>query len=113
MGEKGKKVIQNEDDKWILSEFKKTAKKVSLLIEKYRLNEAAELLYDFTWHKLADTYLERIKDRRDSAQQTLETVLEGTLIMLHPFMPFVTEAIWQEGKDRFKGSVLISASWPK
>jgi valyl-tRNA synthetase len=113
MGQVTKKVLQNEDDKWIISEYKKTAKKAATLIEKYRLNEAAELLYDFTWKKFADVYLEKVKDRREDAQPTLEKILEGTLIMLHPFMPFVTEAIWQEGKDRFSNSSLITASWPK
>ncbi len=113
MNERGKKTIQNEDDKWILSEFKKTARKVSSLIEKYRLNEAAELLYDFTWKKLADQYLEKIKDRKEEAQYTLEKVLESTLIILHPFMPFVTEAIWQQGKERFSSPQLITAKWPK
>jgi len=113
MNERGKKATQNEDDKWILSEFKKTAKKASSLIEKYRLNEAAELLYDFTWKKFADQYLERIKNRREESQYTLEKVLEGTLILLHPFMPFVTEAIWQQGNGRFSSPQLISAKWPK
>lgn len=104
---------KNEDDKWILEELKKTAKKTSALIEKFRLNEAAEEVYEFVWHKFADVYLEKSKDRRKEAQKILFYVLQESLKLLHPFMPFVTEAIWQEGKQFFDSPLLITAPWPK
>lgn len=110
---KGKRVKRNEDDKRIVKELKSTAKKVSRQIEKYRLNEAAEELYDFVWNKFANDYLEKTKGRRNEAQKTLEFVLQESLKLLHPFMPFVTEKIWQELNDRFDSPTLIEASWPK
>lgn len=110
---KGKRIKRNEDDNWIVKEIKITEKKVGRLLDKYRLNEAAEEIYDFVWHKFADIYLEKTKKRRVGAQKTLEFVLQESLKLLHPFMPFVTEKIWQEGKERFDSPTLISASWPK
>jgi valyl-tRNA synthetase len=101
---------KNEDDLWILNELKITTKKVTRSLDKYRLNEAAEELYDFVWHRFADVYIEKTKLRREEAQPTLVWVLHQSLILLHPFMPFVTEAIWQ--KASFEGN-LISAPWPK
>lgn len=113
MEKKGKRAKRNEDDKKIVGELKKTTRRVTRLIEKYRLNEAAEELYNFIWEKFANDYLESTKDRRAEAQKTLELILQDSLKLLHPFMPFVTEAIWQEGKERFDSPILISASWPK
>lgn len=104
---------RNDDDKKILKELKLTTNKVARLLDKYRLNEAAEELYKFTWNKFASTYLESTKKRRKEAQPILSYVLQQTLKMLHPFMPFVTEAVWQEGKNRFDAPLLISTSWPK
>jgi len=110
---KGKRVKRNQDDEDIVKELKKTARRVTSLLDKFRLNEAAEALYDFIWHKFADIYIEKTKTRREEAQKTLEFVLQESLKLLHPFMPFVTEALWQEGKERFESSTLISAFWPK
>ena len=110
---KGKRIKRNEDDNWIVKELKITGKKVSRLLDKYRLNEAAEEIYDFVWHKFADVYLEKTKERKPEAQKTLEYVLQESLKLLHPFMPFVTEVIWQEAKERFDSLTLIEASWPK
>jgi valyl-tRNA synthetase len=107
------KGVKNEDDKKILKELKTTSLKVGKLIEKYRLNEAAELAYNFVWNSFANKYLEQTKSRRQEAQTTLEKVLQDSLKMLHPFMPYVTEVIWQEGKTRFDNPLLINASWPK
>ena len=109
-GTRGKR---NDDDLWILKELKLSNGKVTRSLDKYRLNEAAEEIYDFVWHKFADVYLEKVKTRRQDAQKTLEFVLQESLKLLHPFAPFVSEAIWQEGKDRFDSPTLIGASWPK
>ena len=112
MEPKGKRIKRNADDNLIVKELKATARSVSRLLDKYRLNEAANEIYDFIWHKFADVYLEKTKQRRPEAQKTLEYVLQESLKLLHPFMPFVTEKIWQEGIDRFDSPILISAPWP-
>ena len=104
---------QNEDDKWIKKELNKTTDKVTGLIEKYKLNEAAYEIYDFVWHKFADVYLEKIKDRKAEAYKTLLFVLKRSLQLLHPFMPFVTEQIWQIGFFKKEKVLLINSSWPK
>ena len=97
------------DDKWILTEMTKATKKVTLAFNKFRLNEAAEEIYDFVWHKFADVYLEKTKNRREEAQATLEEVLKNSLKLLHPLMPYVTEAVWEELGEK---NLLISEKWP-
>ncbi len=101
---------RNEDDRWIIKELKATAKKVTKALDTYRLHEAVEELYDFVWHKFADGYLEKVKARRAEAQNTLEFVLKESLKLLHPFMPFVTEAIWEELGEK---ELLMTSPWPK
>ena len=101
---------KNEDDRWILAELKKVTKKVTKNLDKYRLNEAAEEVYDFVWHKFADIYIEKVKNRRYEAQVTLEKVLSISVKLLHPFMPFVTEQIWSELGNK---ELLMSSGWPK
>ncbi len=108
--EKSKVKAMDEDDWFILDELNKTIRIVTRDLNKYRLNEAAEEIYDFIWHKFADVYIEKVKDRREAAQPTLNKVLDKSLRLLHPFMPFVTEQIWKEmGKE----GLLISSEWPK
>ncbi|MDO8503729.1 MAG: class I tRNA ligase family protein [bacterium] len=117
------RVTSHEDDKWILEELAKTVEKTTQLMETYRLNEAAEEIYEFVWHKLADLYIEKVKSRREEAQPTLLFVLQESLKLLHPFMPFVTEVIWQEAKkvlgtsdsdsQIFEEEALIIAEWPE
>jgi valyl-tRNA synthetase len=106
----------NKDDEWILSELDKTIKVVTKSLDTYKLNEAAEEIYDFVWHKFADIYIEKTKERdgekfgvRESAIPVLHEVLNKSLKLLHPFMPFVTEAIWQEMGDK---DLLIVSEWP-
>jgi valyl-tRNA synthetase len=107
---------RNKDDEWILSELDKTIKKVGDSLNKFRLNEAAEEIYDFTWHKFADIYIEKTKYKegdkfktRESAISILNTVLVKTLKLLHPFTPFVTEAVWSELGNK---DLLITSKWP-
>jgi len=105
--------VKNVDDIWILEELKKTTKIVTKALNNYRLNDAAEELYDFVWNKFASSYLEKTKYRRTEAQPALEFVLEQSLKLLHPFMPYVTEAVWSLGFSQNEEDLLISQSWPK
>lgn len=96
-------------DQWILSRLTQVAKEAAAHIEQYRFSQAGELLRDFTWSELADWYLEIAKvegEKFDILNYILNTILK----LWHPFMPFVTEAIWQEvyGKDR----MLMIERWP-
>lgn len=116
----GKRVKLAQIDKEILKKLKSTIKRSTKAIDGYRLNEAAEILYDFIWHEYADIYIEACKSRISSggedsraAQATLIQILDTCLRLLHPFMPFVTEAIWQEGFAKDKNDLLINAPWPK
>lgn len=104
--------IRNEDDRWILNELKETTKKVTKALDRYRLNEAAEEIYDFIWHKFADIYIEKVKGRREEAEPVLIYVLNSSLRLLHPFMPFLTETIWQMAFAKGKDDLLINSAWP-
>ncbi len=108
----------NEDDRWIREELELFTNQITDSLEKYRLNEAAQCAYEFIWNKLASSYLEKIKDRREEALPTLLLVLETSLKLLHPLMPFITEQIWQTARlknypENFQEEMLITASWPQ
>ncbi|NOX33233.1 MAG: valine--tRNA ligase [Deltaproteobacteria bacterium] len=90
-------------EKWILSRCAHTSFSVKLGIENYKFNEAASAVYQFVWHEFCDWFLETAKpalyekegvQRRDNARSVLSKLLKDILIMLHPFMPFVTEEIY-------------------
>ncbi|MBO8168769.1 MAG: valine--tRNA ligase [Thermoanaerobacteraceae bacterium] len=106
-------------DRWIISRFNRTAKKVTQLLEKYELDEAARLLYDFIWSEFCDWYIELAKSRlygedlqgKRTAQHVLRTVLSDTMKLLHPFMPFITEEIWQK-LNPGQETILLSR-WPE
>ncbi|MDD9304895.1 MAG: valine--tRNA ligase [Desulfobacter sp.] len=106
-------------ERWILSRSQATAKAVKEGIEGYKFNEAASSVYQFVWHEFCDWFLETAKPglyekegvaRRDTSRAVLATVLEEILIMLHPFMPFVTEEIYHI-LPTTQGSVM-KASFP-
>jgi len=107
----GPKAAKHSQDKWIISELEKVVKAVTKQIEAYRFGQASELLYDFFWHTFCDKYIEMSKKRRVEAQATLLYVLQTSLKLLHPFMPFITEEIWQKLPNQ-KESIMIS-SWSK
>ncbi len=100
-------------DRWILSRYNRTISKVREALEGYRFDEAANTVYQFLWHGYCDWYLEMVKPliyqgkKGPEAEETISTLLnifEGTLRLLHPFMPFITEEIWQQlPKDRVQG----------
>ncbi|MBI4772925.1 MAG: valine--tRNA ligase [Deltaproteobacteria bacterium] len=90
-------------DRWILSRTGKVASQVARALEEYRFNDAAMDLYQFAWHEFCDWYLEEAKlvfygkyrgESKAASQRTLYETLLALLKMLHPFMPFVTEEIW-------------------
>jgi valyl-tRNA synthetase len=90
-------------DRWILSRLAHTIRTVTAELESYRFDRAATILYQFVWHEYCDWYLELIKpvlqtpEHPDGAstRHTLVETLETTMRLLHPFMPFITEEIWQ------------------
>jgi valyl-tRNA synthetase len=111
-------------DRWILSRLSRTTSRVDAALASYRLHEAAESLHAYFWGEVADWYLELIKPRmlgeagaesREAAKATLVAVLDGVFRLLHPIMPFITEALWRrlpwpEGEDR--PASLMIAPWP-
>ncbi|MBN2058243.1 MAG: valine--tRNA ligase [Candidatus Saganbacteria bacterium] len=112
-------------DKWIVSRYQKLISDVTGLMDSYDIGEAARKIYDFLWGEYCDWYVEISKidlyskdaAKKEKALKVLLYVLEGTLRLLHPFMPFQTEEIWQLIAARVKGlpakkSVLLS-DWPQ
>jgi valyl-tRNA synthetase len=107
-------------DKWILLRLKDTIKEVTQALEEYRFNDAALAIYHFTWHNFCDWYIELSKVQlsqaddlqlRQNTQKVLLFVLERILKLLHPFMPFITEEIWQ--KIPHEGESIMVSSWPE
>ncbi len=108
-------------DRWILSRYRRAAGEVTRLLDRFELGEAARVLYDFVWSELCDWYIELAKARlygdgpaaRRVAQQTLWQVMEGTMRLLHPFMPFLSEDVWQRlPRRRGDRETLALAPWP-
>ncbi len=105
-------------DKWILSKVNTLAKEVSENLENYELGLAVQKVYDFLWDEYCDWYIEMVKPRlynkedstREAALWTLKNVLINALKMLHPFMPFITEELFQHIQEE-EESIMIS-SWP-
>ncbi len=101
----------HEQDQAILKQLKETAEKVTKSLNQYRFHDGADALYEFIWHQFADKYIESTKDRRADAQPVLEYVFRSCLELLHPFMPFITEELWQ--KLPHTGDSIMLANWPK
>jgi valyl-tRNA synthetase len=109
-------------DRWILSRFNRVIQQTKSYIEAYGLGEAAKGLYDFIWGDFCDWYIELVKTRlwdkdnsasRQVAQQTLAFTLEGILKLLHPFMPHITEEIWQTLTQASGNKTLALESYPE
>jgi len=115
---KNQKSKSAKEDREILEALKKTVKTVNQHLKKYRFGQALEEIYQFFWHKFCDVYLEQTKNRKQEALPTLIKVLITSLKLIHPFAPFVTEAIYQELKKAFpkhpllKSKALIISQWP-
>ena len=105
-------------DKWVLSKLNTLISEVTDNLEKYELGVAVQKVYDFLWDTYCDWYIELTKarlysdeaDRKQTAIQVLVYVLDQVLRLLHPFMPFITEEIWQSLPH--EGDALITATWP-
>ncbi|WP_202711385.1 valine--tRNA ligase [Sporosalibacterium faouarense] len=116
--EKAKKGFK-EEDKWIISRSNNVIKEVTDNLGKYELGLAAQKIYDFTWNEYCDWYIEMVKARlygedqedKDVARYVLLTVLKNILKLLHPFMPYITEEIWQHLPEA-EGSLIV-ADWPE
>lgn len=114
-----KSAALRESDRVILNELEEMTKDITVDMENYRFYLAAEKIYHYVWNTFADKILEENKarltsaneDDKRSAQLMLYTLLERSVIILHPFMPFITEEIWQSLPDRHEP--LIIAPWPK
>jgi valyl-tRNA synthetase len=107
-------------DQWILSRVNKTVAQVREGLDAYKFNEAASAVYQFLWHEFCDWYIELIKPalyqdqdpgRKWLAQNVLARVLDTSLRLLHPFMPFITEEIWQNLPGS-EGSIMV-AEFPR
>ncbi len=99
-------------NRWILSRFYSVLAEVNQSLDNYRFNEGINTLYGFFWHEFCDWYLEIIKPdiKNPHTQLVMHKVTEKTLRLLHPFMPFITEEIWQKLPHENK-SIMVS-SWP-
>ena len=115
-----KKLHLSLADKWILSRLNKTIQSITDYLEVYNYGEAVKTIYEFVWNEFCDWYVEFIKpklynkqdaDEKESAQYILWFALENILRLLHPFIPFITEDIWQ--KLPHKGESVMIAPWPK
>ncbi|HPP31991.1 MAG TPA: valine--tRNA ligase, partial [Soehngenia sp.] len=107
-----------DEDKWILTKLNDIIPQISDNLDKYELGLAAEKIYNFLWEDYCDWYIEMVKTRlygeeginKKTAQTVLLSVLKEILKLLHPFMPFITEEIWQHLPETDKP--LIIENWP-
>jgi len=109
-------------DRWILERLNQTIRGVRQALEEYKFNEASHLLYQFVWHEFCDWYLELVKpylyensdrERKVLTQKNLLDTLDAILRMLHPFMPFITEEIWQKLPGRREKESIMVAPFPE
>jgi valyl-tRNA synthetase len=112
-------------DRWILTRLNVAIRDVTRALESFRFHEAAESLYRFFWNELADWYLELVKPRfreredapgRRAAQATLVQVLDDVFRLLHPIMPYISEALWRRLPERVgveREESLVIANWPE
>ena len=109
-------------DRWILSRFARTEQGVTESLDKFELGEAGRMIYEFLWNEFCDWYIELTKARlydkenvraKNTALYVLSYVLENTLRLLHPFMPFLTEEIWQKVPHDTRFPSIMIADWPK
>jgi valyl-tRNA synthetase len=109
-------------DRWILGRLNRAIRDLRDSLEAYKFNEACHTIYQFIWHEFCDWYLELIKpylyqdeDKalKRATSQTLLEALDATLRLLHPFMPFITEEIWQQIPRQGEGGSIMTARFPE
>ena len=109
-------------DRWIRGRLNQVIREVQKTLGNYKFNEATHTLYQFIWHEFCDWYLELSKlylyqnedpQRRALTQETLLKVLDDTLRLLHPFMPFITEEIWQQLPLEQENGSIMKACFPR
>ncbi len=108
-------------DKWILSKLNRTKISLASLINNYKLGEAAKLIYEFAWNDFCDWYVEFVKPRfNDSDNKSkqnisliLKEILNDIFIMMHPFMPHITEELWHVLNHKSVNKFLSNQLWPK
>jgi valyl-tRNA synthetase len=106
-------------NKWIISEVAKTTASISTAFDAFRFNDAADAIYHFAWGMFCDWYVELVKPvfwgedeaQKDETRKVAGWVLDQILVLLHPFMPFITEELWHATKDD-RAYDLIQAAWP-
>ncbi|MBB6448342.1 valyl-tRNA synthetase [Geomicrobium halophilum] len=111
--------VTSTADRWILTKLQHTIAEINRLMDRYEFGEAGRTLYNFIWDDVCDWYIEMAKlplygdDKKEkqTAQSVLSYVLDETLRLLHPFMPFLSEEIWQYLPH--EGETITLASWPK
>ncbi len=118
------------EDRWILSRLQETIESATDELESFHDHRAAARIYDFFWHEFCDWYLESVKARlpgsatAGAARETLATVLDAALRLLHPYMPFLTEELWAHLKaaagdaslraaEEMRADALVRAAWPE
>jgi valyl-tRNA synthetase len=105
------------EDQWILSRLSHTAGEVTSMLGRYRFDEATRILRDFVWNEFCDWYLEMIKPRlrddslKPTAQRVLVSVLDTILRLLSPFIPFITEELWQRLNEIAPVRGLVDGQW--
>jgi valyl-tRNA synthetase len=98
-------------DRWILSRLARVTEEVNRSLDQYNLHEGSRHIYSFFWHEFCDWYLEMIKLHPDRSKPALLYVFESALRLLHPFMPFITEELWQNLPH--KGESIVIAPYPE
>ena len=108
------KNLSNPDDLAIIKKLNSLIKSTTSRLDNYRFGQASEDLYQFFWHDFCDVYIESSKDRLVDVVPVLLTVLTTSLQLLHPFIPFVTESIFQSLKDKYQlpDQFITTSSWP-
>jgi valyl-tRNA synthetase len=111
--------LRNSADRWILSRINRVTREVTENLDKFEIGIAVQKMYDFVWSELCDWYIELVKPRlygdnecdKAAAQATLLEVLEDSLKLLHPVMPFITEEIYGHITDNTE--LIINSRWPE
>jgi len=111
--------VEDMINRWLVGEVQQAATRITRALEGYRFNDAANDAYHFVWHGFCDWYLELAKPvlqgpdspHRDETRATAAWALDAILQLLHPFMPFVTEELWQRLSE-WRSSMLVLSRWP-